>query len=193
VAIKNGVTIRNNKKTMQEMAESLRILADVELLVGFPEDTTERQSDDEGPMTNAALGYIHDNGSPDANIPARPFMLPGMEAVLPGTTQKLAAITNAVIKRGAGPVAVETAMHSIGLEAKLSIQNTITDGIPPPLADSTLRARARKRPNRIGPGLELLSRSKGNAPSNDFVTPLVDTGAMRNAVNYVIRSRMKRG
>lgn len=187
--MKNGVHIRKGKQSLEELSTAVHLLADVEVLVGFPEETTERP---EEMVTNAALGYIHDNGAPEVNIPARPFMLPGMEACMPQVTAKMAQITNGVIRRDEGAALVEAGMHQVGMIVQLSIQNAITEGPPPPLADSTLRARARKRPGRIGPGIELLSRSKGNAPSTDFVKPLTDTGEMKKSVKYVIRSRKKR-
>jgi hypothetical protein len=201
---KSGVLIRKGQQPLDELYTSLAILADIEVLVGFPEETAQRQEDSretddygkpiksvEGSdMTNAALGYVHDNGAPEVNIPARPFMIPGIEEAKPRLVNKLAQMTNAVVRRGGGMTVVEQGFHQVGLIAKLSIQNKITEGIPPPLADSTLRERAKK--GRKGAGIELLSREKGYAPSMDFAKPLVDTGQMRNAVTYVIRSRKKR-
>jgi hypothetical protein len=204
MATKDGVTILRGRQGLEQMTEALNLLADVEVLVGFPDDGTYRkvdtgETDDYGKpiksvegadITNAALGYIHDNGSPEANIPARPFMGPALEEAQGRITSKLAQVTNAVIKKGAGSIVVEQGMHQVGLIAATAIKNKINDGVPPPLADSTLRKRARK--GRKGAGLELLSRQHGIAPSMDFAKPLVDTGQLRNAVTYVIRSRKKR-
>ena len=204
MATKSGVIIREGKQTLDELYTGLSILADVEVLVGFPEETSQRQEDSretddygkpiksvEGSdITNAALGYIHDNGAPEVNIPARPFMIPGIEDAEPRIKNKMAQIANAVVRRGGGLTVIEQGYHQIGLIAKLAIQNKINEGIPPPLAESTLIERAKK--GRKGAGIELLSREKGYAPSMDFAKPLVDTGQMRNAVNYVIRSRKKR-
>jgi hypothetical protein len=204
MATRPGVTRLRSRESLEKMSEALRLLADVEVLVGFPDDGTYRkaetgetdaygraiQSVEASDITNAALGYIHDNGSPEANIPARPFMLPGINEVEKRIVSKMAQVTNAVVKKGADALVVEQGMHQVGLIAKLAIQNKINEGVPPPLADSTLRARARK--GRKGAGLELLSRSHGIEPSMDFAKPLVDTGQLRNAVNYVIRSRKKR-
>jgi hypothetical protein len=52
-------------------------LASTEVLVGFPEDTTERDKEGDDParergITNAALGYIHDQGVPEVGIPSSP-------------------------------------------------------------------------------------------------------------------------
>ena len=200
----SGLVTIKSKQTLEQLAESMRLLADVEVLVGFPEETTARtvdtgETNDYGKpiigvegsdITNAALAYIHDNGAPEQNIPARPFMRPGIEEVEKKITAKFAQIVNAVVVRNAGTIVVEQGLTQVGIIAKLAIQNKINEGIPPPLAVSTLRARARK--GRKGAGIELLARSKGYEPSMDFAKPLVDTGQLRNAVNYVIRSRKKR-
>lgn len=187
------------------IVEALYTMADAEVLVGFPQETTERkmetgETDNYGKpiisvekdeaLTNAQLAYIHDNGAPEAHIPARPFMLPGIESAMPRIKSRMTQIPRAVLQRGGGALVVEQGLIGVGLIAKLAIQNKINEGIPPPLSDRTLRARARK--GRKGAGIELLSREHGYAPSMDFAKPLIDTAQMRNAVNFVIRSRKKR-
>jgi hypothetical protein len=204
MAFTPGVTVIKGKLTLEELVEALALALDVEVLVGFPDDGSYRkeetgETDDYGKailgkgaadVTNAMLGYIHDNGSPEANIPARSFMLPGIEAVRPRLESRLASIINGVVKRGEGTIFVEMHLIEVGVVAQKSIQNTINEGIPPPLAESTLRARAKR--GRKGAGIELLSRSMGLPPSMDFAKPLVDTAQMRNAVNFVLRSRKLR-
>jgi hypothetical protein len=176
------------------LKDALELLTKNEVLVGFPEDGAERQ-DGEDP-TNAMLGYIHDNGAPEANIPARPFMLPGIEAVQDAVADKLGQTMRAVL-RGDGPQRVEQGFTQIGFLAMNSIKRTINAGVPPPLSDFTLRARMKSgRKNgggaRIGAAQELDRRWDGQAPSTEFAKPLVDTGQMRNAVTYALRPR-KRG
>jgi hypothetical protein len=162
--------MRITGKTLQSVVESLRVLVDVEVLVGFPEETAERDAEDT-PITNAALAYIHDNGAPEQNIPARKFMRPAMDSVQEKLTLRLGNTLKGVLK-GASPLQVEQGMHAVGLLAKLAIQNKINEGIPPPLAASTLARRVAK--GRTG------------------TKPLVDTAQLRNAANYAIRSRKKR-
>ena len=160
-------------------------LTNNEVLVGVPSDETDRQ--ESGAMTNATLAYIHDNGSPAQNIPARPFMRPGID----NAKERLAK----VFKRGAERIldgdqnAEMEALHAAGLIAQASIRAVINAGIAPPLADSTLRARMRKRRGRIGARLELESRAAGNPAGMANVKPLIDTGQLRNSINYVIRTR----
>jgi hypothetical protein len=190
----SGVTIRapRGAQGLGDLADALRILADVEVLVGVPESTTDvRNEDGVEYITNAALAYIHDNGAPEAGIPPRRFMVPGIVAVQEKIANQLRRSATVAFNEQSAS-AVERAMHLCGLTAQLSIQKTIQQGIPPPLADSTLRQRARRRKGRVGPGLELMSRRMGYAPSTDFVTPLIDTGDMLKSITYVIRSRKER-
>jgi hypothetical protein len=187
MASKHGVTITG--KGMADLAESLRLMASVEVLVGFPEETTDREDEATSGMTNAALGYIHDNGAPEQNIPARPFMVPGIEEAEDKLAGILGNMAMAVLRTGNTGL-IEQGYMRAGIAAKLSIQKKINEGIPPPLALSTLKARARK--GRKGAAAELANRAAGLPPSMSLAKPLVDTGEMRNAVNFVIRSRKKR-
>jgi hypothetical protein len=178
---------------LAEMKRDLFLLAQHEVLVGFPQDTTERDAAGAEPegITNAALGYIHDNGEPDANIPARPFMIPGIEAVEDKVADKLVQGAKAVVRPVAPPNIVERVFHSVGLIVANSIKQKINEGPPPPLSPYTLRQRAKKGDKLAQ--LELDNRSRGEAPSTELAKPLVDTAQMRNAVTYVIRDRKKRG
>jgi hypothetical protein len=59
---------------LPELLANIEQLTKSELFVGIPEDSL-RDTD----ITNSALGYIHEFGSPANNIPARPFLYPGIE------------------------------------------------------------------------------------------------------------------
>lgn len=187
-----GVLLKTDN--LAQLIADMKLLAGTEVLVGFPEDTTDR--DDGSPLTNAARGYIHDNGAPEQNIPARPFMLPGMKDAEIEVTRRLARTAQSVLKNSQKDTPkkdiVEKGLHRVGAAARDAIKAKISEGIPPPLADSTLQARARKYPSRKGEKAELLVRSWGVAPSTEFAKPLIDTGEMQNSVNYVIRSKTDR-
>lgn len=184
----SGVQILK-RANAEKLYRDLGKLSDVEVLVGFPEETTDRDSEDHG-ITNAALGYIHDTGMPEQNIPARPFMIPGIADAKDAVAAKLGQLAKAITRPGDNAETIARGMTQVGLIAKLAIQNKINEGIPPPLADATLRARAAK--GRKGAAAELKLREAGQAPGVGLAKPLVDSGQLRNAVNYVIRSRRKR-
>src|SRR5438105_3747155 len=69
-----------------KMVKAVKVLTDTGVYVGFPADKTARK---EGPITNAALGYIHELGAPEANIPPRPFLLPGLKLAQKEIAQEL--------------------------------------------------------------------------------------------------------
>ena len=167
---RNGVKITG--KGLAGVSANLRLLSAVEVLAGFPAETTDRDADeggDEG-ITNAYLAYLHDNGAPEANIPARPFMAPALKSVEDKIKRQFKAIAKQALDGDAG--SVERGFHTVGLTAQLAIQNTINSNIGPPLAPRTLSAR-RKR-------------------GHEGTKTLVETGAMRNAASYAIRARKQR-
>jgi len=190
MAVKMGLSIKTNAD-VNKLNEALMKVADVEVLVGFPEDTTNRPPSEDEPagITNASLAYIHDQGAPESNIPARPFMVPAILSIQEKVADKMGQILKATMN-GGGVNKVAQGFTQVGLIGKLAIQTTINDGIDPPLAESTLRARARK--GRKGAKEELEIRAKGLPASTMFAKPLVDTGELRNAASYAIRSRKKR-
>lgn len=205
---RNNTGVRVTKQNWEQVLDNVSLLAGLEVLVGFPEDTTERDKDpkddpDERGITNAALGYIHDNGSPEVNIPARPFMVPAMEEAQGELTAAMGGALKQAMRGDS--VKMEQAMIAAGLRAKLAIQNKINEGIPPPLSERTLKARARRGKRSsiaLAAQIELDRRAAmekhGEDPFFDLATalttakPLIDTAQMRNAVNFVIRSKRQR-
>ncbi len=182
----------DNSKDFYKMVQELRLLADAEVLAGFPAATTDRSIDPDAPqneMTNAALAYIHDNGAPEVNIPARPFMYPAMDESRDKVGNKLGQVLKAVVD-GRDSSVVEQGMHQVGLIVQLAIQNKINEGIPPPLAEATLRKRAAR--GRKGAQQELDNRKAGLPASTTLAKTLVDSGEMRKSANYAIRSRKAR-
>ena len=153
---------------LPKLKTSFARLASQEVLVGVPKETDPRKDENEKqPMNNATLAYIHDKGSPKRNITARPFMEPGIEACKDRVVNQFKIGAKKALD--ADDAAIEHALHKSGMIAKLSIQNTINAGPPPPLAEETLAARRRR--GRTG------------------TVPLIDTGQLRNSINYVIRKK----
>ena len=193
--MRNNTGVKMTGKVMGELEEALKLLATTEVLVGFPEETTDRTDDSE--LTNASLGYIHDQGAPEANIPQREFMKPGIESVQDKIAAKLGQTMRAIL-RGGNYDTVAQGLGQVGFIAMSAIKNKIDEGVPPPLSDYTLRQRMKKNRKggggaRKGAAIELDRRWDDQAPSVEFAKPLVDTAAMRNSVNYAIRARKKRG
>ena len=158
--MKSGV--EKVQSRMGDVVKAVDLATRSQVLVGVPSTTAGNR---DGPINNAALAYIHDNGSPEANIPARPFMHPGIDDITPEIKERVKNIGKAAIKGRAD--AVDKGLNALGMVAASSIKNRINSNTPPPLAESTLAKR----------------RARGVTRTNT----LVDTGPMRNSITYVIR------
>ncbi len=135
-----------------------------QVYVGIP-DATDGRTD--GPIGNAAIGYINEFGSAAQGIPPRPFLGPGVDKVAAKCMDEqkkgiISSLTNF------NPADVSRGQNRAGLMAQNSVRATITagDGFEP-LSAATLAARKRRK----------VTRTK----------PLIDTGSLRTSITYVIR------
>lgn len=167
----------------RELTEALKQLADTKVMVGIPSDSepsrrigTEARG--AGDIGNAALGYIHETGSPAQNIPVRPWLSPGVSN---SRNSWLPYLQQAARLAFEGRVAsVDRALNACGIAVVSAVKNRIAAGIPPPLKPATVRARRRRSRGST-------YRRRAAGPSD--VTPLIDTGQLINAIAYVIRRK----
>ena len=153
---------------MAQFQKDLKILAGMDVLVGVPQDHAGRQDNEPGAaLGNATIAYIQDRGAPEANIPARPFMTPGIDAVKGKIVDLFGRAAKATL--AGNPAAVAKAMTAAGLTAQSSIRAVINAGPPPPLKPATIANR----------------KSRGRQSEK----PLVDTGQLRNSINFVVRKK----
>lgn len=162
----------------KQVSEAISLLADMRVMVGVPDTGAGRR---EGEISNASLAYIHENGAPEANIPARPFLKPGIKNA---HRDIVASLKKAGQFALAGkPQAVDRQLHRTGMIGRDAVKRKITEGPFVPLKQATIDAR-RKRSKG--------SRYRRKATTAVDVKPLIDTGQMRNAISYVIRKAKKR-
>lgn len=178
MTIRPGVTIVINRT--KALADSIAMLVGSRVLVGFPAEAQAPRDDADG-LNNASLGYIHDQGAPEANIPARPFLAAGIQRNQKAITSWLEAAARAALKGNAGVMGAN--LTGAGLTAVSAVRGTIAAGIPPPLAPATIAKRRRRSKG---------SKYRRKATSAADVTPLLDTGAMSAAVTYVLERGGKR-
>jgi hypothetical protein len=162
-------------------------LVSTSVMVGVPSDKAERR---EGAMTNAILAYLMDKGSPAAGIPARPFMEPGIRAVKDEIAKLLGDAGKAIFKGGANNVTIQ--LNKVGIIATRSIKSKITEGIPPPLAPSTIqgrinRVKSKKRRAKIRADLAAGTPASRQEGAEGLFNPLVVTGQLRNSIVWVLR------
>ncbi|MCY1326434.1 hypothetical protein D9M68_743710 [compost metagenome] len=169
---------------LKQVLQSISGLVDKQVLVGIPDSTAGRKDDGE-PLSNAEIGYIQETGSPANNLPARPFLVPGVAAAQSKTLPQLQKATEAALD---GDIdGMQRRLSSAGLVAQSSVRKRINSGITPALSEATLRERARR--GRNGAKEELARRAAGEKPGIELAKPLIDTGQLRNAITYVIRKR----
>lgn len=153
--------IKDNFPVLKKLAAQMTLKS---VFVGVPANTSEPREGD--PINNATLAYIHQNGSPANNIPARPFMTIGMdEAKEPATKQMENAAKKFFKSRDINDI--QQGLGKAGFVAENAIKRAVNSNIQPALAPATLKARQRR----------------GRTGTNT----LVDTGALRNSIRYVIR------
>ena len=75
------MSVRITKDHSADVLKAISLMGKSRILIGIPESEDSRK--DGAPIGNAAIAYINDNGSPKLNIPARPFLRPGVEDSLP--------------------------------------------------------------------------------------------------------------
>lgn len=146
------------KDKLASTLKAIRELAMQEVKVGFPEGSASREGDD---LNNPTIAYIHEYGAPAANIPARPFLIPGVRNSLPQVEK--------IMKAGAidaldGKSSAKGTMRQVGLVAQGAVQQKISDGPFVPNKPETIR---RKGSNK----------------------PLIDRGELRKSVNFVVEDK----
>lgn len=148
-----------------EMLKAIGELTNKQVMVGIPSSAAGRS---QGPMNNATLAYIHENGSPAANIPARPFLRPTVNAIhdrAVAMLQKAATFTF-----DGKPAEADNQLQALGMLAAAEVKKTIVAGIGfAPLSPNTRRGRMQR--------------------AGMAIKPLIDTAQMLNAITYVIRKK----
>lgn len=158
-------TISVGVDTSEALKKAVRQLLKNQVLVGIPDGAAERQAEPgvESQPSNALLGYVHEFGSDEHNIPPRPFLVPGVEGAKDQIVARMRQAGEAALN---GTDAVGRGLNAVGLVAQNAVQEKITEGPFAPLAERTLEAR----------------RAKGRTGER----PLIDTGQLRRSITYVV-------
>lgn len=182
-----NLTVKDNTK---RLLTSLAALAENRCYAGVPATTAGRKK---GAINNAELMYIHENGSPSANIPARPVVHPAIKKARPALNAALLATGKMALGAGGDSASVQKGLNAVGLIAQNAMRAKITSGPFAPLSPRTIAQRAAKRGTKRRKGeqeyLDLVSGGTSPAEAQNIagIKPLIDTGQLRRALTYVIR------
>lgn len=183
--MKSGVSVVVDKSKSLEAA--LKALTEREVLVGIPAEKAQRQAapenDEDAALTNAQLGYIHEHGSPARNIPARPFLDPGIKAARGPIVDQLRAGGKAALDGNIS--GVDAALNKAGIIGQNSVRNHFVDNDWPALADSTLAKKIGEVKNADG---KVIKKGKTRAQTG-AINPLILSGQLRKSITYIVRKK----
>lgn len=188
------MTMKVTKDDVGKVLASIQRLVGQEVLVGIPASEAERNDEDPQPINNAQLGYIHEYGSPKANIPARPFLEPGIEDQRESIGNHLQKAASSALNGDNGKLDAE--LNAAGLVAQAGARNRITSGDYEPLSPSTIRNRRKSRNTQSMRAeekkyLDMVANgvSPAQAQADAGIQPLINTGQLRNSITYVVRKK----
>lgn len=132
----NNIKVSVKSDGTQKMRKMVSDLGRFKVFVGIPEGNGRRRDFE----NNAILGYLHENGSPANNLPARPFLKPAIE----GCSEKIATLFKDGVKRG---MAGRTICERVGLYAQAQVKDYIVKGENfAPLSPKTIAQKGSTKP-----------------------------------------------
>lgn len=183
---KNNPAVSVKGLDLEAIHKSIKALVSSKVLVGIPASTTDR--DDGEPITNASIGYLNELGEPAMNLPARPWLVPGVRENSDKLAKQLLAVAKLAVSSRASADGITKGLNIVGITAVAGIKDRITNGLTPPLAERTLQGRARR--GHEDAMWELAWRQAGvDAFSAQLTKPLIDTGNFLKSINYVVTTK----
>ena len=190
MATTKRVTI--TKDTVSLVFGAIQDLVGRQVLVGIPESNAPRD-ETEGP-NNAYLAFIHEFGSPAQNIPARAFLIPGVENAKPQALEQLKKAAQAALEYRKDEATQR--LNKAGMVGVAAAKDKIMNGPFVPLSPKTVaRRRFSRKTQSMRPAekqyLKLISQgvSPQDAQDTAGIRPLINTGALRDSLTYVVRKK----
>jgi hypothetical protein len=168
------------KINVNDLMATLKALSNNYVLVGVPAEENRRPVPDK--VGNAQLARIHDKGSPKMNIPARPFMMPGIAKAQNKINKFMMGAAKAKLDNDQETMMVN--LYEAGLSAQNGVRNIIrtSEGFEP-LKRGTLLTRTRKTASRK-------KMWKGRWDKREEIMaslkPLIDTGELLKSISFVV-------
>lgn len=174
-----SATVSKVVDNVDKVKAAVTRLSKVQTLVGIPAEKGPRQ--DPKQPSNALLGYVHENGVPEHNLPARPFLKPGVTNAQRYTVNGLHNAAKLALEGKES--AMMKQLNAVGMNAAQSVQRKLQDGPFAPLSPRTIAARMRKLKGTTQ--LTAADRALGSVD----IRPLIDTQQLLRSVTWVVRER----
>lgn len=175
----NAKVEETNLKAYIDLRKSIRFINENYVLVGVPDETNGR--DDSADVTNADLLFIHTNGSPVNNIPARPVIEPALYK----DRDRITGMLKDSMQKSLEGNRIEALdiLRKIGIRAQNVCRAWFVDpdnGWPP------------NSPRTAAAKIEKYKKSHKGKAGNYEPRPLIDTGELRKSITYVLSIKGRR-
>lgn len=192
-----SMTITMTVNKLNDIRKAMKALTDKDVLIGIPEDDADRGDIDKknhgsaarskGGISNAYLGYIHEYGVPDKNIPARPFLHPGIERAREEIADALKRTAKKALQ--GNPGAVEKGLNKVGQLGEKSVKGAFFDNEWQPLSKKTLdyEPPAKDEDGNVRKTKKGKVKRKESRRQKGKTNPLIDTNQLHKSITYVIR------
>lgn len=179
-----GVKVEFKGVRPEDLARNLERAVRTDVLVGIPRATAMRPGDD---ISNAEIAYINEHGDPASRIPPRPFMEPGLQRC----RDKVSTVMAAGVQQLAQGGSLRPAAERVGLICQASIRGVFTDNDWKPLSPRTIMARAQRTVSKRKGFADKSARAQQGMLQRELARragdrPLIDTGALRQSITYVV-------
>jgi hypothetical protein len=164
-----NIKVKNNKQLPRDAIDFIKNNSQ---LVGIPQNKASREKDGNqkaSAVTNAELLYIHTNGSPARNIPARPVIEPAIENSVDKLVKRMKIVFQMLLDGNITGATLE--LDKTGMYAQNIVRNWFVDPLNHWAPNSPSVIAAKRRKGATDP------------------KPLIDTGELRKSITYVIRRK----
>lgn len=179
-----GIKIEFKGVKPEDLYRNLERAVRTEVLVGIPRSTAMREGDT---ISNAEIAYINEHGEPARRIPPRPFMEPGLQRC----RDKVSTVMAEGVQELAQGGTLKPAAERVGIICQRSIRGVFTDNDWKPLSPRTIMARAQRTVAKHKGFADKTARAQQSELQRELARragdrPLIDTGALRQSITYVV-------
>lgn len=163
----------SQKINTKALEDAVKSLAKKSLYVGIAKGSSGDKREDGAP-DNHLLGFVHENGSPSANIPPRPFLVPGVESVKDKVKDSMAKAMELALK--GKEQECDAVLERTAIQTATAVKDYMSIADFEPLKPATIRNRHSSR----------LTQSKRKEEINEDaskIQPLINTGSLRNSID----------
>ena len=166
------INIAVEKRNLKKLIKEIKFVKENEVYIGIPQDKSVRNNQ-EG-ITNAELLFIHTNGSPVNNVPARPVIEPAIKNDQERISKMMKKAANLAFNGRYGEAIRQ--LKLVGMRGQNVSKSWFInpDNGWPENSPLTKMRKIRGKPDGYEP------------------RPLIDTGQLRNSITYFVKTKAGR-